>query len=765
MKSPQLHNNKDFPYHLLFYELYTKGINAKSIKKSTPQHTIIENLLAIDALECENNTLRLKPHLLVGSLDIVAKHSKNAKNTSKPQSKDSQKKAFLSPFYTPTNIGISLDSKTLQKDFMLKDFPPNANKGDILIAKIRYIKQGKRAGVMINKLVAEFIATLVPKIPLGVCVLIEHKNAIVGFALRERKILSLKATQKSLRTLPKHAVLQVNMQTCEIIEVLGVFDNEAIDKDIVLKEYGVEQEFSHKCVEYTQNIEKSFKRGEKFIIDSELYPHREDYTHIPFCVIDPKDAKDHDDAIYYDAKTKKLYVAIADVGEYVAHNTLLDKDAQQRCFSVYFPDCVIPMLPFALSSGLCSLQAGLKRLALVWEIHINNGEMLDCSLKEGIIKVREHFTYEQVADFIESNTFNKELLWLKSYMTQVKKLRAKRLKNGYEFEGLQAHIRLKGNGEVASFTPKTLLDSQKQANALSHSIIEESMLLANVASANLLATISPKCAMYRIHEAPKPQKIAELFVYAKSFGNTHRQSNDSHLFKKDEKQSLNSLHAQITQIQKQAKILGLEQIIDWIIIKAQCKAIYSHIADSHFGLGFACYTHFTSPIRRYSDLCVHRILKAHLHKSNEVGFLSQNLCAIARELNIKEREYMRLWFDFLDLKFARFCAKNAPKLTCRAVVIDDSSPMVCVALDCIPEARIIVESASFGKLSIVHLRIIGANIFTREIFGEVIACESEGLPKQEKQTHPQKITQKRYNAKSTRANKRAKTKIKRGKNV
>lgn len=751
--------HKDFLYHIFFYQLYTNGIDKNTVKKSSVQNAIVEKLSAIDALECKNNTLYLKPNLLVGRLDIVARHSKKHAGIQK----DTQQKTFLSPFYTPKNIGLSIDSKTLQKDFMVKNVPSSAYSGDILIAKIRFIKQGKRAGVMINRLVAEFITTLIPKTPLGVCVAIEHKNTIAGFMLREKKIISLKASQKSLRTLPKHAVLRVNMQTCEIIEVLGVFENAKIDKDIVLKEYGVEQEFSQECVEYTKNIEKSFKKGEKFIIDSGLYTHREDYTHIPFCVIDPQDAKDHDDAIYYDTKAKKLYVAIADVGEYVAKNTPLDKDAQNRCFSVYFPDCVVPMLPFVLSSGLCSLQCGVERLALVWEIDIKNGEMISSCLKEGIIKVQESFTYEEIAHFIESNKFKKGISWLKSYITQVKKLRDKRLKSGYEFESLQAHITLKNNGEIDSFAPKNLSKTQQQAHTLSHSIIEESMLLANVASAELLYKISPKSAMYRIHQSPKPEKIAQLFAYLQNFGDSFVQQSDFQNIKKTAKKSLNSLHSDITHIQNMAKNLGLEQIIDWLIIKAQSKAIYSHIRDSHFGLGFSCYTHFTSPIRRYSDLCVHRILKAYLHNNNEVGYLSQNLEAIARELNSKEREFMRLWYDFLDLKFARFCAKNVPKLTCRAVVLDEGTPALCVALDTIPEARIIVQSCDFGRLSILHLRVVEVNILSREIFGEVIACERVGLCRQDRQKQPQRIMQKRHKNLSPKTHHRNKTK--RDKNV
>lgn len=750
-------DNTDFPYHLLFYELYNNGVHKNVFKKSPTKNFIIENLLAIDALECNGDCVRLKPHLLVGRLDVVTKNSKTN------NVKDAQKRAFLSPFYTPKNIGISLDSKTLQKDFVLRNFPSNANKGDILIAKIRYLKQGKRAGVMVNKLVAEFITTIIPKVPINICVAIEHKGSIMGFALRERKLIALKASQKSLRALPKQAVLSVNIQTCEILEVLGVFENAMIDKDIVLKEYGIESEFSKECMRYTQSIEKSFKKGDKFIIDGSLYPHREDYTHIPFCVIDPKDAKDHDDAIYYDTKAKKLYVAIADVGEYVAINTPLDNDAKKRCFSVYFPDCVVPMLPFALSSGLCSLQSKEQRLALVWEISIKNGEMLNASLKEGIIKVKESFTYEKIANYIESNKFKKGLSWLKSYIAQVEKLRNKRLKMGYEFESLQAHITLQGNGEVASFAPKATSSAQKQANALSHSIIEESMLLANVASANLLVSISPQRAMYRIHQSPKPEKIAELLAYLRSFENTFTQGKDSKNTKKIVKKSSNSLHTEITQIQKVAKEFGLQQIIDWLIIKSQSKAVYSHIADSHFGLGFACYTHFTSPIRRYSDLCVHRILKAFLRGSNEVAYLTKNLEAIARELNAKEREIMRLYFDFLDLKFARFCAKNTHKITCKSVVIDEGPPSICVALDTIPEARITVESSNFGKFAILHLRIVGANIITREIIGEVIACESAGLSKQDKPK--QKQAQKRHYKKPTRLNKHTKNKTKRGKNV
>lgn len=245
------------------------------------------------------------------------------------------------------------------------------------------------------------------------------------------------------------------------------------------------------------------------------------------------------------------------------------------------------------------------------------------------------------------------------------------------------------------------------------------MLLANICAATMLEEISP-LGIYRIHQAPRESKIQELFSYIHS----------TYLGTKKLTQNRDKLHAAISELQNFASKNGIREIVDSTIVRFFNKALYSTLAQEHFGLGFRLYTHFTSPIRRYSDLCVHRILKAHLQScsAKKLLYLTQNLYAITNELNAKEREITYLQREFLDMKYARFIDKklaNNEYIELRAITIDESTPQ-CIALEIIPQARILLtngDSLQFKDMlqfENVRVRLKKVDLLTRCLYGEII---------------------------------------------
>lgn len=666
-------------------EFLTNLVLGQALKPSgQKEKEIFHKLLSIGALVCiKKQYFGLQESFLLGRIDTSL----------------DKKKAFLLPF------------GAYSKDLILKNYPQNLMRGDIILAKLATQKHGKRNGVMQLKSVAKFMLTLLQKEVSAVCVLADKDSKLQALSLQDNTFYNPKASQKSLKALPKKSVIKLNARTLEVTKVLGVFSDESIDKQICLEAHGIKQEFPKDSLSFAQSY------GDK--LDHTLYPDRKDYTALPFCVIDPKGAKDHDDAIFYDQKERKLFVAIADVSEYVPKDTPLDKEARNRCFSVYFPDSVVPMLPPLLSNTLCSLQENEIRLALVFEIKLQRGEIKSFSLHEGMIKSHAFLDYEQVDNLlarqehknIRNKNIQKCLQWLKKYEKVVKRMRTKRLKSGYDFRNPEVKVVLDKDSCVQEIA--------LQQASISHHIIEESMLLANICAATMLEEISP-LGIYRIHQAPRESKIQELFSYIHS----------TYLGTKKLTQNRDKLHAAISELQNFASKNGIREIVDSMIVRFFNKALYSTLAQEHFGLGFRLYTHFTSPIRRYGDLCVHRILKAHLQScsTKKLLYLTQNLYAITNDLNTKEREIIYLQREFLDMKYARFIDKklaNNEHIELRAITIDESTPQ-CIALEIIPQARILLtngDSLQFKDMlqfENVRVRLKKVDLLTRCLYGEII---------------------------------------------
>ena len=429
-------------------------------------------------------------------------------------------------------------------------------------------------------------------------------------------------------------VFKVDNLTATIMEVLGNLEDPLVDEKIVLAQYNKHDAFSDEVLQLATSFEE---------VDAAYYPTRKDLRHLPFCTIDPVTAKDYDDAICWDDENYILYVAIADVSEYVKPFGPIDAEAIYRGFSIYLPHRSIPMLPRQLSETLCSLQPHVDRLSYTFELHLDRDtlEVTHSDVYEAIIHSKRRFNYEEIDEFFEGklqakNDDEKEVLATINPLRKITdRLREKRLKTGFDFRSDEIDMELDANGEIVATTISV--------ETPSHSLIEDCMLLANKAAANMYER-----GVFRIHEPPSQTKIQALYNELAGIG----------IFVEPQE----NMKETISFIQQKAREMGIESDVDTLIIQAQRRARYSPDNYGHFGLGFEKYTHFTSPIRRYSDLIVHRLIKAIKANNTEEGsYVLRNIESLTIAVSEKERESADVEFRFMDRKYARWAKKNIGK--------------------------------------------------------------------------------------------------------
>jgi len=388
-----------------------------------------------------------------------------------------------------------------------------------------------------------------------------------------------------------------------IKEVLGEVDDPGMEIEIAVRKYSVPHEFSHACIALARTLPDKVRPQD--------WANRIDLTDVPLVTIDGEDARDFDDAVYCEPSTRgrgrsalkgwRLLVAIADVSHYVETGSAIDIDAYDRATSVYFPRRVIPMLPEKLSNGLCSLNPEVDRLCMVCDMFVTeDGEVDAYQFYPAVMWSHARFTYTEVAAIL-GNTRGPEaarrkervddLLNLHGVFQALLKSRQKR--GAVDFETTETQIICDDNGRIEKIVPRT--------RNVAHRVIEEAMLAANVCSADFIAQ-SKHQGLYRVHEGPTPEKKEILRNYLKASGIGMSISDDP---KPGEFQAI----AQATKDRPDA------QQIHSMLLRSMQQAIYTPINSGHFGLAYDAYTHFTSPIRRYPDLLVHRVIKAVLEKS------------------------------------------------------------------------------------------------------------------------------------------------------
>jgi ribonuclease R len=388
-----------------------------------------------------------------------------------------------------------------------------------------------------------------------------------------------------------------------IKEVLGEIDDPGMEIEIAVRKYSVPHEFSEACIAQARGLPDKVRPQD--------HKHRVDLTDVPLVTIDGEDARDFDDAVYCEPTTQgrgknaargwRLLVAIADVSHYVETGTAIDTDAYERATSVYFPRRVIPMLPEKLSNGLCSLNPDVDRLCMVCDMFVSSeGEVTAYQFYPAVMHSHARFTYTEVAAIL-ANTRGPEAAKRKDRIQDLihlhdvyRALLAARAKRGaVDFETTETQIICDESGRIEKIVPRTRNDA--------HRLIEEAMLAANVCSADFIGQ-SKHAGLFRVHEGPTPEKNELLRNYLKATGVGLTISEDPS-------------PAEFQAIAIATKERPDAQQIHSMLLRSMQQAIYTPHNSGHFGLAFEAYTHFTSPIRRYPDLLVHRVIKAILGKT------------------------------------------------------------------------------------------------------------------------------------------------------
>lgn len=365
-------------------------------------------------------------------------------------------------------------------------------------------------------------------------------------------------------------------------------------------------------IDFPESVEKEASEIQKKAI---LKEKRRDFTEVPTFTIDPKDAKDYDDALSVRKIKEDLYevgVHIADVSHYVEEGSKLDKEARKRGFSIYLVDRTIPMLPDILSNDVCSLCPGVERMAFSAVFRINKeGEIKEKWFGETVIVSDKRFTYKEAQRVLDkgSGKFHFELSFLSSVS---EKLRKKRIDKGaLNIEEDELYFHLDHDGRPLSIHSKE--------HFFTHKIVEEFMILANEQVASNFNTL------YRIHEPPDKKEINDLCAFLSNFG--HRV----------EKKGKEITSHEINRIFEKIKGKDEEFLVRSVVLQSMSKAAYSTKNKKHFGLAIDNYTHFTSPIRRYADLLMHRIVKKKL-KKEKVN--SGNYEEVARQISLTELDVL-----------------------------------------------------------------------------------------------------------------------------
>lgn len=374
-----------------------------------------------------------------------------------------------------------------------------------------------------------------------------------------------------------------------IVDVLGRKGENNAEMHAILAEYGLPYR-------YPQAVEKAADKIDAGITDEEV-ARREDFRQVATFTIDPRDAKDFDDALsirQLDNGNWEVGVHIADVTHYVKPGTIIDREAQQRATSVYLVDRTIPMLPEHLSNGICSLRPDEDKLtySAIFELD-EEANVIDCRIHRTVIRSNRRFTYEEAQQIIETGEgdYAKELLQLDAL---AKKLRRRRFDNGaVEFDREEVRFEIDEKGHPVSVFFKESKDANK--------LIEEFMLLANMYVAQSVGMAAhgkkAKTFVYRVHDTPDPEKMGNFALIAARFG-----------FRIVTEGRAREVNKSLNKMLHDVKGRGEENMLSILAIRSMAKAIYTTDNIGHYGLAVDYYTHFTSPIRRYPDMMVHRLL-------------------------------------------------------------------------------------------------------------------------------------------------------------
>lgn len=404
----------------------------------------------------------------------------------------------------------------------------------------------------------------------------------------------------------------------KVIHVLGEHMAPGMEIQVAIHAHGIPYE-------WPQDVSLEVGKISQQVTESQLIG-RTDLRNLPFVTIDGDDAKDFDDAVYCYNKPKggfQLYVAIADVSHYVSKDSALDKEAARRGNSVYFPGKVVPMLPEALSNGLCSLNPHVDRLCMVAEMAISaEGKITRSRFYRAVIHSHARLTYNQVGLWLDEGKPDEayQPLWpvLQSlYELYNVLLKTRRLRGAMDFETTETRIEFDEHKKIKCIVPVTRNDA--------HKLIEECMLAANVATARFLEKAEIP-TLYRVHAAPEEDKITELRHFLGQLGLQ---------LGGGKKPTPKDFQLTMSKIGDKPE----KQLIETVMLRSLKQANYVEANQGHFGLAYSAYTHFTSPIRRYPDLLIHRAI-GHLVDNQpvpEFDYTHEDMSKLGKHASMTER--------------------------------------------------------------------------------------------------------------------------------
>ncbi|MBC7755571.1 MAG: ribonuclease R [Bdellovibrio sp.] len=391
----------------------------------------------------------------------------------------------------------------------------------------------------------------------------------------------------------------------KVVQILGNYADSGMEIEIALRKHKLPHEFSDAAVKQAESIPK--------LVQVADYKGRVDLRELPLITIDGETARDFDDAVYAEPISPspqpspaggrgglqggwRLVVAIADVSFYVKPEDALDKEAFERGNSVYFPRRVIPMLPEALSNGLCSLNPDVERLCMICDMQIDAAGIVNSyQFYPSVMRSKARMTYTKVAEMLENpqgetaREYAHIMPHVQNLYSLFKLMLNQREKRGaIEFESSETQMIFDDNGKIEKIVPVQRNDA--------HKLIEECMLAANVCAADFLSK-NEHAALYRIHEGPTPEKLEALRTFMAEVGFGVTGGDKPHA--KDYGKLMN-----------QIKTRPDAQLLQTVLLRSMQQAVYSPDNVGHFGLAYEAYAHFTSPIRRYPDLLIHRAIKA-----------------------------------------------------------------------------------------------------------------------------------------------------------
>jgi ribonuclease R len=419
-----------------------------------------------------------------------------------------------------------------------------------------------------------------------------------------------------------------------IKQVLGTQGENDTEMNAILAEYGFPLSFPAEVEHESEQISDT--------ISPQEIARRRDFREVLTFTIDPFDAKDFDDAIsfkYLESGEYEIGVHIADVSHYIAPDSALDKEALDRATSVYLVDRVIPMLPERLSNGLCSLRPNEDKLCFSAVFIMNEDAHITSEwYGKTIIHSNRRFTYEEVQEIIETKTgdYTKEIEELNALAY---KLRERKFKNGaISFETTEVKFKLDATGKPIGVYVKERKDA--------HKLIEDFMLLANRKVAEHVSNMGKGkhkyTFVYRVHDSPKPESLANFAKFAERFGYRINTKSD-----KETAKSLNYLMEHVEGKKEQ-------NVLTQLAIRSMAKAIYTTKSSSHYGLAFDHYTHFTSPIRRYPDVMVHRLLFHYLNGGQSANAEHyEKLCQHSSQMEKKAADAERASVKYKQAEYLR----------------------------------------------------------------------------------------------------------------